>query len=528
MPRFLCLLALLLTLSCASGPRRALWKCVEMDRDSSLTVNDSLARYVFHHYSRNGSARNRMMATYYLGQAEYDAGKNLPATLHFKQAYDLAAQLDVPSYMGFACQRLSRLYAQNYDIGLSLDYAKQAASFLERSGDTTAAHLSRIDLADRYVAQKQFGLAESIVDSLLDKKTGHWSIGYYALLVKANIRFFQNDFESAEQYYKRLARLSPLTPVLYGRLALIAEHQGKRQQADSLMNLSAGQIVTSVDSANFYSNKEQISLLRGDYQAAYEHQRQTSLIQDRCVYDALSRSVTHFMQTYYEQEYQAEKTKRKQQGIIFLLSSLILLSAIAITVIALRRRKEQIIAQMAQMESLSQELQHIKEGQMGARSVISTLVQDRINTMSQLANAYFSWSDEAVSLREVQHGKTFKEDLLSEFRKELRCLRDDKHFIPSIEEALNHSRNHIISRIRQDCQGVRNGEIRVNEKDFQLLVLFFAGFSNNSVAFMLDMTDDAVRTRKKNLRKLLLSLENGHGKEYLALLSGERHETATK
>ncbi len=85
-----------------------------------------------------------------------------------------------------------------------------------------------------------------------------------------------------------------------------------------------------------------------------------------------------------------------------------------------------------------------------------------------------------------------------------------------------------MAHIRQDCNGIRNGNIRVSERDFQLLVLFFAGFSNNSVAFILDMTDDAVRTRKKNLRKVFLSMENKHGNEYLSLLSGTRHKFATE
>ena len=147
--------------------------------------------------------------------------------------------------------------------------------------------------------------------------------------------------------------------------------------------------------------------------------------------------------------------------------------------------------------------------------------------MSQLADAYLSWSNEAINLREVQQGRMLQEEIISDFRKELRNLRDDAHFIPRIEDTLNISYNGIMTRIRKDCKGLRNGDIRVNEKDFQLLNLFFAGFSNSSVAFMLDMTDNAVRTRKKNLRKVFLSIENGRGNEYLSMLSGARHNSAT-
>ena len=67
MSRYFCFLALFLTLSCARTPQQALWQCVEMDGDSSLTVNDSIARIAYNYYSRHGSARSRMMATLLLG-----------------------------------------------------------------------------------------------------------------------------------------------------------------------------------------------------------------------------------------------------------------------------------------------------------------------------------------------------------------------------------------------------------------------------------------------------------------------------
>lgn len=527
MNRVICCIAFVLMVSCARAPQKALWECVEMDIDSTRTVNDSIARFAYNYYSRHGSKRNRMMATYYLGQAEYDAGQIIPATLHFKQAYDLSAKLKDTTYMGYSCQRLSFLYSQNLDNAQSAFYAREAIPLLEYLGDTLIADYSRIHLAGYYLSQRDFKKAESIVDSLLESNPSYWDNNYYISIVKGNIHFFQKDYGNARLYYERVIDISPLEPIYYGRLALISEHQGERTLSDSLLALSAKRLVTREDSVNYYANKTQIAAIRDDFKTAYHNQSLAYNMQDTIVYNTLSRSVTHAMQTFFEQEYLAEKTKRENLGIIYLFSTLLLLIIIIITVIALHRRKEQVISHMAQMETIDQELQQMRLGQAGYHSVISTLVQDRIKSMSQLANAYLSWSDEAVSLREMQYGKSFKEDIITEFRKELRSLRDDEHFIPSIEEALNQSNNSIMARIRQDCKGIRNGDIRVNEKDFNLLVLFFAGFSNNSVAFILDMTDDAVRTRKKNIRKIFLSMENEHGKEYLAMLSKWQHKTAT-
>lgn len=498
-----------------------------MDQDSSTPVNDSIAKLAYNYYSRHGSLRNRMMATYYLGQAEFDAGQNIPATIRFKQAYDLAMRLRDTTYMGFSCLRLSELYSRNLDNERYAYYAGQAIPLLDHIGDSLAASYTRLQMARYHMSQGRFERAKSIIDSLLDRNPAYWSKDYYASVIKGDLHFFQKEYDSARFYYNQVISLSPSESIYYGRLALIAEHQGKRQLSDSLLSLSQAELSTNNDSINYFANKSEIAALRKDFETAFRIQSLEYGMQDTIVYHTLARSVTHSMQTYFEQEYEEEKAKRKDQNIIFLLSLFILLSVIIIALIALKRRKEQVVVHMTQMEALEQELRQMRQGQEGAHAVISQLVQDRIKTMSQLANAYLSWSDEAVILREVEQGRTFKEDIVSEFRKELRMLRNDEHFIPGIESALNNSHNGIMIRIRKDCHGLRNGDIRVSEKDFQLLNLFFAGFSNTSVAFILDMTDDAVRSRKKNLRKVFLSMENGHGNEYLSMLSGARHNSDT-
>lgn len=527
MPRQLYSVVFILMLSCAGGPHKALWECVEMDQDSSTSVNDSVARVAYNYYSRHGSLRNRMMATYYLGQAEFDAGQNIPATIRFKQAYDLAIRLRDTTYLGFSCLRLSELYSRNLDNERYAYYAAQAIPLLDHIGDSLTANYTRLQIAGYHMSQGRFERAKSIIDSLRNSNPAYWSKDYYASVIKGNLHFFQKEYDSARFYYNRVIGMSPSEPIYFGRLALIAEHQGKRQLSDSLLHLSQAGLSSSNDSINYFANKSEIAALRKDFETAFRIQSLEYGMQDTIVYHTLARSVTHSMQTYFEQEYEEEKAKRRDLNIIFLLSSIILLGIVIIALIALKRRKEQVVVHMTQMEALEQELQQMRQGKEGAHAVISKLVQDRIKTMSQLADVYLSWSDEAVILREVQQGRTFKEDIVSEFRKELRKLRDDEHFIPGIESALNNSHNGIMTRIRKDCHGLRNGDIRVNERDFQLLNLFFAGFSNTSVAFMLDMTDDAVRSRKKNLRKVFLSMENGCGNEYLSMLSRAQHTSDT-
>jgi hypothetical protein len=159
---------------------------------------------------------------------------------------------------------------------------------------------------------------------------------------------------------------------------------------------------------------------------------------------------------------------------------------------------------MEKVEGINQDMMLLQERQKGAGAVLSSLVQDKIRLMQKLTDSYFSWTDEALYLRERMQGKALKEDVISEFRSTLRALRNDEHFIPSLEKTLDISNQNLMTRLRTAFSGT--SEHKMKEMDFKMLTLFFAGFTPKSISFIMDMTEESVRTRKSRYKKLFLSL----------------------
>ena len=300
--------------------------------------------------------------------------------------------------------------------------------------------------------------------------------------------------------------------------ALTEEHLGHREVADTLLPLALRHVASSIDSVTFFNAIHEIHALRGEFRKAYEALSVATEIQGRVVSTVLSRSLTHAMQAYFEEQYKLEKSRRQTACILIFLVLVDLASVILLTTSTLRQSRQKIIAEMERADSLSRDLQHITLLRQGADAALSTLVEDKIKTMQGLADTYLSWSDRAVNLRDEQKGNALREDIISSFRSELRSLRSDEHLIPSIESALNTSGNRLMSRLRSDFSGF-SGEPRLKEMDYQLLSLFFAGFSTKSIGFMLDMSDEAVRTRKYRYRKLFSSLPGPNMQEYYRRLS---------
>ena len=180
------------------------------------------------------------------------------------------------------------------------------------------------------------------------------------------------------------------------------------------------------------------------------------------------------------------------KGLTYILLAGLILT-IASLALALRRQKKETL----------QEIRQFQERQKTAELVIDALLQDRVNSIRQLSDAYYYWSEEAIYLREKKNGRELKEDIIEEFRRSLTQFRDDPHLIADIENALDHARGQLIKRLR--FQASQTPGIDLKEKDFHLLVLFFSRASTKSICFLLEMNEDAVRQRKRRYRQMFAS-----------------------
>ena len=213
-----------------------------------------------------------------------------------------------------------------------------------------------------------------------------------------------------------------------------------------------------------------------------------------------------------------ERVRRQSQILSLALVILILAVSVIISIILLRLRRLRLEQEMSLVETLNQDILLMEQGKKRSDSVIATMVQDKIKTMNQLTDTYFSWTDEAVQQREMKNGRSSKDEIISSFRHELKVLRSDTQFLQSIEEALNQSQGQIMEHLRDDFSGLEPSAPKFKESDFHFVMLLFAGFSNKSVSFFMDMTDEAVRSKKKRCKQYFLSLPDGRGMQYANLL----------
>ncbi|MBR1783351.1 MAG: hypothetical protein IJ753_07550 [Bacteroidales bacterium] len=323
-----------------------------------------------------------------------------------------------------------------------------------------------------------------------------------------------NEQEARNYYNKTEATGYTLPLSSYGNYYFLSD----TPKADSLMTVMLGNVKSGVDSMVFFEFLTENSRLRGDYEQAYLNLSMVDKIQDRMYSTIISQSATRALQAYFEEQFHAEHERRRAQLLMAALIIMLLLITIAVSIALLKRRRRQIERELSRVEELSRDLRLVRAEARRSDLIVSELVNDKLRSMATLSESYMNWSDDAVRKREIRHGRTGKEDIILEFRQELAELRSDRKFLRSIEEMLKQTQNGVMESLRKDFSGNNPGLPRFRETDFVALLLFFAGFSNPAISFYMDLTDDALRSRKKRYKQVFLSMENERGDTYYTLL----------
>ena len=197
---------------------------------------------------------------------------------------------------------------------------------------------------------------------------------------------------------------------------------------------------------------------------------------------------------------------------IILLQSLCFIFLLIACYLIIREQRRKLIHRMSVIQEIQEELNREKEHNAEAAKIIMNGVGVKVETLSQLSNAYFQMEDDSILNVEKKKGWISKEEILYQFRKTLQEFRDDDDTLALLEASLNATQNGIMKTVRNHYPNLR-------ERDFTLLTLFFSGFSAKSISFNLGMSEAAVRMRKTRFKQLFLSSDSPEIREIADKLS---------
>ena len=463
----------------------ALLKTMAQDKCYIDVARDSTIRVAYDYYQRHGGQKERLLSSYYLGVIWQNEGDLINAAIMFREAEPLAEELKDYRQLSLIQQHLSSIYRENYDHVRALEYAEKALNAAEKAEEELMADYCRYDMARQLVAEYRYEDAEPLLSQVLRANKGNASLYSLAAKRMAEVMLFKNnpDWLKAKDYYREVERISSkdLLSHDYGVLALISEKEKDSNKAEHYLQIAESMLVSSVDSAVYYNDCRNVYANRGDWERAHTAKTKSTKIQDRITIQLLEQSISHAMENYYEDKWSLEKMRSRSRLYLFFLISLVALISISLLYILMRKRNQQLLDDLASTQNVSSELLH-------------TLVSDKIKSLQQLSESFFSWEDSSLAKLERKKGRLTKDEVIASFRTQLSELRNDHAFISSLEQSLNLSEDGIMDKARQMLKNEK-------ELDFSILTLLFSGFSIKSISYLLRMSEASLRMRKTRFKQ---------------------------
>lgn len=488
--------------------RYALLKSAVLDKNYIDVTSDSLSSLaVDYYYGRNN--RDEMLAWYYHALVQRNALSYTSSIVSLEEAERIAKVLDDSFQLGLILRNKAKLFKLTNNNPSAIENRKQAIQYFKSADKPTYQAFSELDLAIDYLNNRDFDKADSLLMYIRNSYTQP-ILHYYCNIHQASILIEQDKMpETAIALYHN-------TPVKhysildYGYLAMAYDAIYQRDSSDSWFAKGYALCKNEADSAALDFMRAKVDANRGNYNTAYRLEDHAASVQDSLTRVLLQQSLSAAQRDYYKSEtgLREEKIRTIQQRIAFgvIISIFIVLTLAMIAFSWSKEKDQQLKEEMAHVALTKRELDRVNKDN---AHLVGSLFNEKINRLDQLCESYYKTED----------GKQ-KELIFKQVKEIAAKIRKDADLFFSLEKDLDRYCNGIMSRLREQVP-------RIKGDNLKLISLFFAGFSYETIQFILRKNStQSLRTARSRFRKEILEADAPDAEFFIKMLEMKKRPQA--
>lgn len=516
--------------------RYALLYSMALDKNYIDVANDSIVQIAVEYYNHRGPKRYRMLSEYSLGRIQINSGNKAGAIVSLLKAKDLAYELEDLHYIGLSARNIAQLYGSSYDENTELRYYKELYAAFDMAGEENYAVYSKVGEATAHLSLGESDLADSLYHEVIPYAESHNSTLLSTILkdlALLEISPHRKNPEKALSYYQAVSRLpyARYSTADYGAIALSYEFLNKPDSVKKYLALAEGCTLSLLDSVQLCNTKLRIYNNRNALSEANQQMQLGVDLHNKLVYSHENLIIANAISDYRHQEALQQASLAKNRLLMIALLSFAMLSLVCLVFQQLkihrqqiseknrliREKEEKIEDDITHIREISDELQAASAAQSELTSTVNSLIRERITFVKKCADAYeYVKSTPRTNPKDPykyldQDPINSKTEEINTFIRSLETFRKDDSLFSLLETNVNKWRNGIMTKLRSACSRERMKKPQFDDEDFRLLMLFYAGIPDKTIAFLMNMTCPAVRTRKTRYKERLSQndIENG-------------------
>lgn len=516
--------------------RYALLLSLARDKSYIDVVDDSLIQTAVKYYKSHGSMSDRMLAWYSLGRVQRNAGNNTGAIISFLQAKELAEAIPDKHYYGLTTKNMAELYGAVHDYETELYYYQESSKAFGESGEPYYKAYSVLGEAIAEMARGKYELADTLLIQLEKYAKAEKKNSLLASVFKARalIIIKKQEPEIAVSLFREAEQMGfpPKYVDGFGTLAEAFEYLNQPDSVNYYLRLAEDSAKTILDSIQLSNTKYRVLDHRRKYKEANNQLEKGVTLHNKLVFNRENQQIANAISSFRQQETARQVLVSRHRMELLLLSAVTILALLGIIVMIqinrkrqIREKEKKIEEDLAQIQNLSEELQGERKNSTEMAMAINELIGEKINVVKMCADAY-----EAVKNNRKENTRDpfryldedpveKKNEEMHRFLRALEGFRKDDSLFSLLEESVNRWRDGIMSKLRAD--GIKDNKEKpvFSEEDYRILTLIYAGIPDRTIAFLMDMSCAAIRTRKTRYKDRFARNDVPNGLFYLLELA---------
>lgn len=511
--------------------RHALLSSIAADKSYIDIEDDSIISVASSYYLRHGSPGDKATSLYYHGLVNKNAGDLSSAILRFEEAQKCAEKAGNHHLLGLICRNRSEIYDALTDYPSELDDIESAVDNFNIAGDTLYSLYMLFNLANCYTMLDKGKDAQKTYDSLLVLSAGN-----DVLLSETYMRYSMFEMSqskkrpsAAVEYGEKVDDSLVSCPVgFYADMGLAYDMLGDKDKSDTYFQLAEGKVVNSYDRVRLlYRRFEREKML--DKASSLPLIERYAFLQDSIFLSNIANNATQTLKNYYKGETDRMEAAMNSRRNMTILASLLGLFFFIAVLLAIRlfyrerlsQEKKRTDKEMRKAIELSEDLRLTQQDNNKMAALVGEVIGDQIIALGKLASSYFKMEDEKLEEKELNKKDKKVEDIVIEYRSELRKLRNEDKWFEDLVKAINISENGLVDRFYADFMDNVTTGLSMDSQDLKIVPMMFAGFPIKIICFVTGLSESAVRMRKTRYKEKFYRLGNANTEEYVSRLYRE-------
>lgn len=455
---------------------------------------DSIAQPLFDYYIGSDNHAERARALYQHALVMQAEGENVRAMFSLLEAEKSLEHLDNPHLSGLVHRTMGHIYGAECLFQNALEEYQRSKEYFDKAELPIHSAYALYNIATAYSKLRDY---DNAIKYLLKSEEQFSENGYSLYQFETQIELCYNylqidDFNSCANVFARIdksANIGYSYCDYYCIYAILSAHSGNFVDAKTYISKAkTEQIINPMQLA--YAEYIIIRLQGNDTEALNFH-LQMIAEQDKFVFNAINNSLLQSQVDLLSGQVASAKEIQQKTRLINYLFAIISAGIVLLFIYYIRNRQRKHQAEIKRYIDIIADMELMRKDNSTnnmLNATIDRLYRSSLDEINELCEIYYEQSDSSRLASKI----------FAQVESNIERLKSDRNRIEELESAVNISHNDIMAKLREQCPGL-------TEREMRIALYSYAGFSNRAISLLVGANAETLPKIKYSIREHIKS-----------------------